>query len=97
MSIGHARRESGYLPARATLLTFRLRGWGASALRITGAIYGVQQQFAALAFSWHPIDWLRFILQFQYMAAVHIQYMEVNKLNSGGSNRRKTDHDDEQA
>ena len=28
---------------------------------ITGAIYGGQQQFATLALSWHPSDWLRFI------------------------------------
>jgi hypothetical protein len=28
---------------------------------ITGAIYGGQQQFAALVPSWHPSDWLRFI------------------------------------
>ena len=48
---------------------------------ITGAIYGGQQQFAALAVSCYPSDWLRFIPQFQYMAAVHIQYMDVNKLN----------------
>ena len=28
---------------------------------ITGAIHGGQQQFATLALSWHPSDWLRFI------------------------------------
>ena len=39
---------------------------------ITGTIYGGQQQFAALAVSCYPSDWLRFILQFQHMAAVHI-------------------------
>jgi phosphate-selective porin OprO and OprP len=41
---------------------------------VTGGIYGGQQQIAALALSWHPNDWLRFILQFQYV--------DVNKLNS---------------
>ena len=52
---------------------------------ITGAIYGGQQQFAALAVSCYPSDWLRFIPKFQYMVAVHIQYMDVNKLNSAGT------------
>src|SRR5712675_594064 len=43
---------------------------------VTGGIYGGQQQIAALAFSWYPNDWLRFMLQFQYV--------DVNKLNSAG-------------
>jgi phosphate-selective porin OprO and OprP len=45
--------------------------------RVTGGIYGGQQQIAALALSWYPNDWLRFILQFQYV--------DVNKLNSAGA------------
>jgi phosphate-selective porin OprO/OprP len=44
---------------------------------VTGGIYGGQQQIAALAFSWYPNDWLRFMLQFQYV--------DVNKLNSAGT------------
>jgi phosphate-selective porin OprO/OprP len=43
---------------------------------VTGGIYGGQQQIGALALSWYPNDWLRFILQFQYV--------DVNKLNSAG-------------
>jgi len=44
---------------------------------ITGGIYGGQQQTAALALSWYPNDWLRFMLQFQYV--------DVSKLNSAGT------------
>ncbi|MBV8457122.1 MAG: hypothetical protein JO122_10975 [Acetobacteraceae bacterium] len=44
---------------------------------LTGGVYGGQQQIAALALSWYPNDWLRFILQFQYV--------DVNKLNSAGT------------
>jgi phosphate-selective porin OprO/OprP len=44
---------------------------------VTGGIYGGQQQTAALALSWYPNDWLRFMLQFQYV--------DVNKLNSAGT------------
>jgi phosphate-selective porin OprO/OprP len=44
---------------------------------VTGGVYGGQQQIAALALSWYPNDWLRFMLQFQYV--------DVNKLNSGGT------------
>jgi phosphate-selective porin OprO and OprP len=34
---------------------------------VTGGVYGGQQQIAALALSWYPNDWLRFMLQFQYV------------------------------
>jgi phosphate-selective porin OprO and OprP len=34
---------------------------------VTGGIFGGQQQIAALALSWYPNDWLRFMLQFQYV------------------------------
>jgi phosphate-selective porin OprO/OprP len=44
---------------------------------LTGSIYGGRQQIAALALSWYPNDWLRFMLQFQYV--------DVNKLNSAGT------------
>jgi phosphate-selective porin OprO/OprP len=44
---------------------------------ITGGIYGGQQQIAAVALNWYPNDWLRFMLQFQYV--------DVNKLNSAGT------------
>jgi phosphate-selective porin OprO and OprP len=44
---------------------------------VTGGVYGGQQQIAALAISWYPNDWLRFMLQFQYV--------DVNKLNSAGT------------
>ena len=44
---------------------------------LTGGVYGGQQQIAALALSWYPNDWLRFVLQFQYV--------DVNKLNSAGT------------
>jgi phosphate-selective porin OprO/OprP len=43
---------------------------------VTGGIFGGQQQSAGLALSWYPNDWLRFMLQFQYV--------DVNKLNSAG-------------
>jgi phosphate-selective porin OprO/OprP len=43
---------------------------------VTGGVYGGQQQIAAIALSWYPNDWLRFMLQFQYV--------DVNKLNSAG-------------
>jgi phosphate-selective porin OprO and OprP len=43
---------------------------------VTGGIYGGRQRIAALALSWYPNDWLRFMLQFQYV--------DVNKLNSAG-------------
>ena len=44
---------------------------------VTGGIFGGQQQIAALALSWYPNDWLRFMLQFQYV--------DLNKLNSAGT------------
>src|SRR5258708_10084370 len=44
---------------------------------VTGGIYGGQQRIAALALSWYPNDWLRLMLQFQYV--------DVNKLNSAGT------------
>jgi phosphate-selective porin OprO/OprP len=44
---------------------------------VTGGVFGGQQQIAALALSWYPNDWLRFMLQFQYV--------DVNKLNSAGT------------
>jgi phosphate-selective porin OprO and OprP len=44
---------------------------------LTGGVYGGQQPIAALALSWHPNDWLRFMLQFQYVG--------VHKLNSAGT------------
>jgi phosphate-selective porin OprO/OprP len=47
-----------------------------TAQSVTGGVYGGQQQIAALALSWYPNDWLRFMLQFQYV--------DVNKLNSAG-------------
>src|SRR6266446_82421 len=43
---------------------------------LTGGIFGGQQQIAALALSWYPNDWLRFMLQFQHT--------NVDKLNSAG-------------
>src|SRR5712671_674146 len=43
---------------------------------LTGGIFGGQQQIAALALSWYPNDWVRFMLQFQYV--------DVNKLNAAG-------------
>ena len=39
-------------------------------------VFGGQQQIAALALSWYPNDWVRFMLQFQHV--------DVNKLNSAG-------------
>jgi phosphate-selective porin OprO/OprP len=44
---------------------------------VTGGVYGGQQQIGALALSWYPNDWLRFMLQFQYV--------DANKLNSAGT------------
>jgi phosphate-selective porin OprO and OprP len=44
---------------------------------VTGGVYGGQQQIATLALNWYPNDWLRFMLQFQYV--------DVNKLNSAGT------------
>jgi phosphate-selective porin OprO and OprP len=41
---------------------------------LTGGVYGGQQQIAALALSWYANNWLRFMLQFQYV--------DVDKLNS---------------
>jgi phosphate-selective porin OprO and OprP len=43
---------------------------------VTGGIYGGQQQIAALALSWYPNDWVRFMLQFQHT--------NVDKLNAAG-------------
>jgi phosphate-selective porin OprO/OprP len=43
---------------------------------VTGGMYGGQQQIAALALSWYPNDWVRFMLQFQHT--------NVDKLNSAG-------------
>jgi phosphate-selective porin OprO/OprP len=44
---------------------------------VTGGVYGGRQQIAAAALSWYPNDWLRFMLQFQYV--------DINKLNSAGT------------
>jgi phosphate-selective porin OprO/OprP len=44
---------------------------------VTGGVYGGKQQTADLALSWYPNDWLRFMLQFQYV--------DVNKLNPAGT------------
>jgi len=43
---------------------------------VTGGIYGGRQNIGAVALSWYPNDWLRFMLQFQYV--------DVNKLNFSG-------------
>ena len=43
---------------------------------VTGGIYGGKQQIGAIALDWYPNDWIRFMLQFQYV--------DVNKLNSAG-------------
>jgi phosphate-selective porin OprO/OprP len=43
---------------------------------VTGGIYGGKQQIGAVALDWYPNDWIRFMLQFQYV--------DVNKLNSAG-------------
>jgi hypothetical protein len=43
---------------------------------LIGGVYGGQQQIAALALSWYPNDWLRFMPQFQYV--------DVSKLNLAG-------------
>jgi phosphate-selective porin OprO/OprP len=44
---------------------------------VTGGVYGGQQQITSLSLSWYPNDWLRFMLQFQYV--------DINKLNSAGT------------
>jgi phosphate-selective porin OprO/OprP len=44
---------------------------------VTGGVYGGRQQTADLALSWYPNDWLRLMLQFQYV--------NVNKLNPAGT------------
>jgi phosphate-selective porin OprO/OprP len=44
---------------------------------VTGGIYGGKQQIGAVALDWYPNDWIRFMLQFQYV--------DVNKLNSAGN------------
>jgi len=41
-----------------------------------GGIYGGKQQIGAVALNWYPNDWIRFMLQFQYV--------DVNTLNSAG-------------
>jgi phosphate-selective porin OprO/OprP len=43
---------------------------------VIGGIYGGKQQVGAVALDWYPNDWIRFMLQFQYV--------DVNKLNSAG-------------
>jgi phosphate-selective porin len=43
----------------------------------TGGVYGGFQQVYGAALSWYPNDWLRSMLQYQYV--------NVNKLNSGGT------------
>jgi phosphate-selective porin OprO and OprP len=43
---------------------------------VTGGVYGGQQQITSLALSWYPNDWLRLMLQYQFV--------DVNKLNSTG-------------
>ena len=44
---------------------------------VTSGIYGGSQNISAVALSWYPNDWLRFVLQFQYV--------DVNKLNPAGT------------
>ena len=44
---------------------------------VTGGIYGGKQNIAAVALDWYPNDWIRFMLQFQYV--------DVNKLNQAGT------------
>ena len=44
---------------------------------VTGGVYGGRQQIGAVALSWYPNDWLRFMLQFQYV--------NVDKLNAAGT------------
>ncbi len=44
---------------------------------VTGGVYGGQQQIVGLGLSWYPNDWLRFMLQFQFV--------DVNKQNSAGT------------
>jgi phosphate-selective porin OprO/OprP len=44
---------------------------------VTGGVYGGKQQIGALALDWHPNNWLKFILQFQYV--------NVDKLNAAGT------------
>jgi len=43
---------------------------------VTGGIYGGKQQIGAIALDWYPNDWIRFMLQFQYV--------DVNRLDSAG-------------
>jgi hypothetical protein len=79
------RAMAGELAARYSTVSLNSDVVPGISESITGAIYGGQQQFAALALSWHPSDWLLHTAVPIYMAAVHIQYMDVNKLNSGGT------------
>ncbi len=44
---------------------------------VTGGVYGGRQQIASLALNWYPDDWLRFMLQFQYV--------DVNKIDPSGT------------
>ena len=44
---------------------------------MTGGVYGGRQQIGAVALSWYPNDWLRFMLQFQHV--------NVDKLNAAGT------------
>jgi len=44
---------------------------------VTGGIYGGKQQIGAVALNWYPNDWIRFMLQFQYV--------DVSKLNAAGT------------
>jgi phosphate-selective porin OprO and OprP len=44
---------------------------------VTGGVYGGRQQIAALALNWYPNDWLRVMLQFQYV--------DVDKLDLSGT------------
>jgi phosphate-selective porin OprO/OprP len=44
---------------------------------VTGGVYGGFQQVYGVALSWYPRDWLRLMLQFQYV--------NVNKLDSTGT------------
>lgn len=44
---------------------------------VTGGVYGGRQQIGAVALSWYPNDWLRFMLQFQHV--------NVDKLNAAGT------------
>src|SRR6266851_5069044 len=64
------------LAARYSTVSLDSNVFPGVAQSVTGGIYGGQQQIAALALSWYPNDWVRFMLQFQHT--------NVDKLNSAG-------------